>query len=90
MALKLTYQASEFLFDIKNLPSQLLSELERFIERNKIVGNNYCERCFRAHVIMKARELRIGKDLIIQIKENMSEEIGHNGYYLDGDKLIRF
>lgn len=90
MALKLTYQASEFPFDIGNFPSQFVNEIVKFKGRNKIVGNKYCERCFMAHVIMKARELRIGNDLIIQLKENMSEEIGHNGYYLDGDKLIRF
>jgi len=89
MALKLTYHASEFLFDIENLPSQLLEEMERFKERNKIIKERYCEKCFNAHILKKSDELCIGKDSIIKLKEKIRDEIGHDGYYLDGVELIR-
>ncbi len=89
MALKLTYHASEFLFDIGKYSSQLLEEVERFKGRNKIVGDKFCERCFYAHMIKKAKELSIEKDFIIELKEKIRDEIGHDGYYLDCDNLIK-
>ncbi|MBI2632085.1 hypothetical protein HYW75_03715 [Candidatus Pacearchaeota archaeon] len=89
MALKLTYPASEFLFDIKNLPSQILREMGEFKKRNRIIGEIYCKKCFNAHILKKAREYKLREDLIIKLKDNFESEIGHHGYYLDGDELIK-
>ena len=88
MALKLTYHASEFLFDIGKYSSILLEEFERFKERNKIVGDKFCERCLYAHMIKKAKELSIEECLIIKLKDKIGDKIGHYGYYLDCNNLI--
>lgn len=69
----------------------LIGEAEDFIRRNLKEENHYhcCQRCLKAHLIKKADELELGGRVKRFINRMISGEAGHNGYYMDGDKLIR-
>jgi hypothetical protein len=68
-----------------NLPLDHLAEIKSFIQRNIIAKGECCERCLKAHL------LKISKDEPIHVHKTMKGylrvEIGHNGYYLDGEEV---
>lgn len=76
------------------LPKPLREELNRFTDRNCLVAleNSYeavCEQCLKAHLLAEAKKMNIPKKLIESIKDSFEGKIGHNGYYMDQDKVIR-
>ncbi len=79
---------------ISFLPSLLKEELNRFADRNCLVAleNSYdgvCLSCLKAHALSEAKKLNLPKNKIESIKASFDGRIGHNGYYMDKDKLIR-
>ena len=73
------------------IPDDLIVELEDFAERNSIVNSPSvtCCRCLKAHALKQAEKETLSKstkDFLMQIFDC---EEGHNGYYLDGGRLIK-
>ena len=83
---------SPFLLDT-SIPKGLLEEMDRFINRNSIIKEPLsgekicCMRCLKAHIIKKSQEMNI-KPTPIRLGKISKEEIGHSGYYLDGEDII--
>ncbi|MEK6888617.1 MAG: hypothetical protein AABW80_00755 [Nanoarchaeota archaeon] len=73
----------------KLLPKQLLDQINKFRERNKIVDNVCCEHCLKAHAIHKAQEMNLSQQLTRSILENLEGNLGHNGYYMDKEELVK-
>ena len=82
---------------LTNIPESLLKEADSFMKRNSlaVVACNVhnkepvyecCHCCLEAHLIRKARELGLEKEEIQKIFEC---EIGHEGYYLDKEEVIK-
>src|SRR3989344_1864721 len=82
------------------IPDSFMLELDKFVIRNTIAEvkvssdgkkkiNHCCGRCLKAHAIKLANEFGLGSDSFNLIYNVFKEEKGHNGYYLDGDKLIK-
>ncbi len=73
------------------IPDDLIAEAERFMDRNVISDADLqcCPQCLKAHVIKKATEFGLSTKEIEFLNEMFNSEIGHNGYYLDADKLIK-
>lgn len=88
---------SEFFDLLSSLPSGLMREAMRFTKRNtldvvqtgKKAMSAVCPRCLKAHLMKAAREKDMDK-VLVQILVDMGEHsIGHNGYYMDKEKVIK-
>jgi len=44
-----------------------------------------CPRCLKAHLIRKAKELGMDVKNVKPFLASLGEEVGHNGYYMDGE-----
>ena len=82
---------------LTNIPESLLKEADSFMKRNSLavvacnihnkeLVHECCPSCLEAHLIRKAKELGLGKEKIQKIFEC---EIGHEGYYLDKEEVIK-
>jgi len=76
------------------VPDDLISELEKFKDRNIILeikgdGRVCCSMCLKAYALKKAAELGLGQNAIAAVRRMIPGETGHNGYYMDGEELIR-
>jgi hypothetical protein len=77
------------------IPKRFWIELDSFIKRNILVTNNaeekhYCSSCLKAHALKTARELKFqDKEMILIGKIFEKCSLGHDGYYLDSEKLIK-
>ncbi len=82
------------------LPEALLEEIEEFTERNSlaVIGNTIkerkpihrcCPQCLKAHIIKTAQEIKLNKYDIIAIASLFPCETGHDGYYLDEERLLK-
>jgi len=79
------------------IPDDLIAEIESFVERNSLATlnginktwNKCCDRCLKAHIMRKAEEFGLDNGTIKYLESLMKTETGHNGYYLDEDKLIK-
>jgi hypothetical protein len=85
---------AEASFSLPKIPKQLKEELDRFSDRNCLVAleNSYeavCEQCLKAHLLAEAKKMNLSKKLTESIKDSLKGKIGHNGYYMDQDKIIR-
>lgn len=87
MTLKLI-PASEMIRTEIELPDVLKEEAQSFLKRNYIVSRKYCKRCLKAHVLKKAKENRLGKEVYLLVENKFANETGHNGYYMDGGEVI--
>ncbi len=80
-------------------PDVLINEMEEYAQRNELLDSNVyiqdnsihkcCPSCLKAHTLAKARELEVEEDTITYLTKFLKGEIGHNGYYLDEDELIK-
>lgn len=80
-------------------PDELINEMEEYAERNDLVNSNVyieedsihkcCPNCLKAHAFVKGRELGVNEKTMSQITNFLKGEIGHYGYYLDRDELIK-
>lgn len=85
--------------ELKNLPEKVVREGERFCKRNLLMefgskkGSKEffgcCERCLKAHLILKARSFGFGKEVLGRISNVFACERGHEGYYLDREKVVK-
>ena len=75
---------------VLRLHPRLLLELEAFRSRNSAPStiSAYCIRCLKAHLIKKAREFHMEEE-IENIHHELEDEVGHEGYYLDADRIIK-
>lgn len=85
---------AEASFTLPKVPANLKAELDRFSDRNCLVAleNSYdgvCLSCLKAHALAEARKLNLSPKAIDAIKDSFDGKIGHNGYYMDQDKMIR-
>ena len=81
------------------LLSIILKEAESFSTRNAIVTLQYlekrktlkqcCQRCLKAHLLKTLIAHKYDKERVESLFRLMNSEIGHNGYYMDQDKLIK-
>ncbi len=79
---------------LPKLPKKLKAELDRFTDRNCIVAleNSYdavCEQCLKAHALSEAKKLSLPQKIIESINKSFSCKTGHNGYYMDQDKIVK-
>ncbi|MEK6910675.1 MAG: hypothetical protein AABW82_02775 [Nanoarchaeota archaeon] len=80
-------------------PDTLISEMENYAERNILIDDSVmneaspmhkcCPNCLKAHTLVKASELGVEEETIESLSSSFKGEIGHNGYYLDEDELIK-
>ena len=80
--------------NLSSLPSSLKEELNRFADRNCLVAlensfDGVCLSCLKAHALASARSMNLSKKIVESIKTAFEGKIGHNGYYMDKEKLIR-
>ena len=75
---------------LKSIPENVISNLQNFAKRNALVEIGHCcPHCLKAHAIKTAENKGLDGRTIQIIKEEFKGEIGHNGYYMDEDQLIR-
>ncbi len=83
------------------LPKEFLRELEEFGKRNSFfverrdedfeeVECKICARCFKAHLIMKAKEYNVNHKVTQFLASQLPCRAGHGDYYLDGDNVFPF
>lgn len=73
------------------IPDNLVAEADKFINRNIVENSNFecCLRCLKAHVLKKAAEMSLTDEQIYFLGNIFPGEAGHDGYYLDNEKLIK-
>lgn len=83
------------------LPDNLIAELEEFISRNVVIKleaetprtslelGKCCIRCLKAHAIRRGMETGLDKVSLAFLEGLFDCETGHDGYYLDSDKLVK-
>ena len=87
------------LHSLKGISRKLFLEAEAFMQRNRIVDLSSledneinlecCPHCLKAHLLKKADEMNLGKatrEIIISMGELQT---GHDGYYLDKEKIVK-
>src|SRR3989338_8167535 len=80
-----------------DLPEALVKEVERFKQRNFFAFSTkqgredkaYCPNCLKAFAIFKAREMKLGDKVVSELEDKIESDLGHNGYYQDGDKIVK-
>lgn len=81
------------------IPDDLIAELELFAQRNSLkeiiedenqreLIDGCCPRCLKAHMLKTAERLGISLEGRQFLSMFMRGEVGHQGYYLDGEELI--
>lgn len=88
------------LTEIERMSHKILREAESFKKRNAIAVvackldsrkkvYKCCPNCLKAHLIKKAEEWDLGRDLVEIIDNTVEHETGHYGYYMDKDKIVK-
>jgi hypothetical protein len=102
MTLKIKQSAFEHSFFIRNpeIASSLFAEIENFKKRNclitefdssiKGIRSVCCEQCLKAYILVKARDFDVDEQINEAIDELFTCKTGHEGYYLDKGKLLKF
>ncbi|MEI6731351.1 MAG: hypothetical protein WCK90_01590 [archaeon] len=79
------------------IPDDLIANLEEFTRRNALSkiafldeehANECCPRCLKAHAMKKAQDMGLDNVSLAFISALFPGEVGHLGYYTDGDRLI--
>lgn len=77
-----------------SLPASLVLELQNFLKRNRILNSketlpeeDVCPDCLKAHLITHAPSHGFLSSNIKTLREVLPGELGHNGYYLDGEDV---
>lgn len=80
--------------ELTMVPRALLHELRLFAQRNSLADNRKhnwrgcCPNCLKAHAFVMLKEMKFKSEHVQRIMSHFPCSLGHNGYYLDGDKLI--
>ncbi len=64
----------------------ILESTLEFARRNILAEKECCSRCLKAFILEKIKE-KNSKELILVVNRVLRDEIGHEGYYLDGEEL---
>ncbi|HLC53319.1 MAG TPA: hypothetical protein VJK03_02140 [Candidatus Nanoarchaeia archaeon] len=79
-----------------SLPASLRIEMQSFLQRNRILKSvdvvpeeDVCPDCLKAHLIKHAPLHGVLSSNIKILQKVLPGELGHDGHYLDGDKLKR-
>ena len=77
----------------------LIKDISSFMQRNNLavpsaptkeVGQPIvCERCLKAHSLKRAQELSLPRAIVNMIENRFDCPVGHDGYYIDEDELIK-
>lgn len=75
------------------LPDRFIEEINRFGQVNKVHipnldSNIPCPMCLKAHIVKTCEEMGINPLAAAPILKKLRCKVGHNGYYLNGNKLI--
>ena len=71
------------------IPDDLIAEIEYYMRRNSIgEARQCCPRCLKAHMIKTADDIGISSDGKKFLSLFIKGDVGHDGYYLDGDELV--
>jgi hypothetical protein len=78
------------------LPRSFIAELIRYKRDNSIAVTygmqgpqmHCCERCLKAHAIATAIQMGFDTVSLSHVKKMIPGDAGHDGYYLDKDKVI--
>ncbi|MEK6856003.1 MAG: hypothetical protein AABX66_02475 [Nanoarchaeota archaeon] len=76
------------------IQDELIASIESFVERNNVIepkgtSHTSCPHCLKAHTIKKAKELELDRESVRFLSNLIKGNLGHDGYYLDGDELIK-
>jgi len=83
---------------LHGLPDSLLVELENFARKNACAVSesngdklhHCCVKCLKAHAFKKAKEIKLDEKRMSWLMDMFGEELeGHDGYYIDGEDLIK-
>jgi len=76
--------------------SRYIMELDAFCHRNNLKHDNEnrekvicCPSCLKAHAMKIAEMHNLDEDSIEFIMDILEGEIGHDGYYLDNEELLK-
>jgi hypothetical protein len=76
------------------IPEALVKEMENFVKRNSMAtvkgegcNERCCNRCLKAFSLKKAEEFSISQESIDVLDAMFNCEVGHEGYYMDGEGL---
>ena len=77
----------------------LIKDINSFIQRNILAVSSaptkefgqpiVCERCLKAHALKRAQELDLPRTIVNLIENRFDCPLGHDGYYIDEDELIK-
>tara|TARA_Y100000310_G_C20107855_1_gene545727 strand:+ start:261 stop:560 length:300 start_codon:yes stop_codon:yes gene_type:complete len=78
------------------LPPSFQEEIQAFIVRNAIAQANphptkehCCDHCVKAHALKTAQLLNLNQDTLDVLSASLDGNLGHDGYYLDQERLIK-
>jgi len=81
------------------IPDTLISEMESFASRNIIIEEKNqqtadymqacCPSCLKAHAVSSAKKIGLNNKAISALQNSLKGNLGHNGYYLDGEELVK-
>ena len=75
------------------IPRRILLEINEFKQRNLIIKyrekNICCERCLKAHALKKVGEFGLEDEVRGILNWKFRCHIGHGGYYLDEERLVK-
>lgn len=78
------------------IPDDLIAEMESFSDRNAIVeieskndGKICCPQCLKAYAFTKAKEFGLPNSAFAELGRMIKGKMGHEGYYLDQNKLFK-
>lgn len=82
------------------IPDAFIEELEDFSRGNSLafLGNDEhhhevhacCIRCIKAYALQRAREKNFSLSLLHFFDQFFEGEIGHEGYYIDQGKIVKY
>ena len=79
-------------------PYKILNKIKSFIKRNSLAITkksngkptiHFCCNCLKAYIIKIAKENNLGKNITNSLTIVLNCSLGHDGYYLDADKLMK-
>ncbi|MBS3088531.1 hypothetical protein J4402_02005 [Candidatus Pacearchaeota archaeon] len=83
---------------LHGLPDSLLAELENFAKRNACAVSEVeegkihhcCVKCLKAFALRKSKEIQLDEKRTNWLVDMFGEETeGHEGYYIDGEELVK-
>ncbi|MEM4271495.1 MAG: hypothetical protein QXD13_00145 [Candidatus Pacearchaeota archaeon] len=93
---------TQMLLELGSGHSAFEREVRNFIKRNIIIESTMicnegrfssqipcCPQCLKAHMLKKAKKFGLDEEKIYLLEQCLKCEEGHNGYYLDVNKMLK-